>query len=156
MALVKGLACHACDVEVLDVHRATVAERAWGYGVRFVPAVVVDGRRVGCSTGPRPDADTLRAAGLGRRWDAALGERPRTVGPPEARKTRRVAWQRAWSTVKVVVTAYWGTQVSSEDEAVRIIRQLTEAERHRVAQRLRDADDEDAARWITENGERIG
>ena len=64
----------------------------------------------------------------------------------------RATWQRAWSIVKVVETTYWGTQVSTEEEAVRMIRQLTEAQRQLAQQRLRDADDEDAARWIAENG----
>ena len=64
----------------------------------------------------------------------------------------KATWQRAWSIVKVVETTYWGTQVSSEEEAVRMMRQLTEAQRHRVEQRLRDDDDEDAARWVAENG----
>ena len=64
----------------------------------------------------------------------------------------KATWQRAWSIVKVVEPKYWGTQVSSEEEAVRMMRQLTEAQRHRVEQRLREADDDDAARWIAGNG----
>jgi glutaredoxin len=64
--LVKSLACDSCEVEVLDMKQADVASRAKGYGVRSVPAVVIDGKLADCCSGRGPDADTLRAAGLGQ------------------------------------------------------------------------------------------
>ena len=64
--LVKSLACDSCEVEVHEMKQADVATRAKGYGVRFVPAVVIDGKLADCCSGRGPDADTLRAAGLGR------------------------------------------------------------------------------------------
>lgn len=66
VSLVKSLACESCEVEVLDMKQADVALRAKGYGIRSVPAVVIDGKLADCCSGRGPDADTLRGAGLGR------------------------------------------------------------------------------------------
>ena len=66
IALVKGLACTSCEVEVLDMKRADVAARAKGLGVRSVPAVAIDGKLSDCCTGRGPQADALKAAGLGQ------------------------------------------------------------------------------------------
>ncbi|RMF76636.1 MAG: hypothetical protein D6738_01030 [Acidobacteria bacterium] len=67
VAQVRDLACSSCEVEVLDMHDAQVAARARQLGVRSVPAVAIDGRLADCCSGRSPDADTLRAAGLGQR-----------------------------------------------------------------------------------------
>ncbi len=67
VTLVKGIACDSCEVEVLDMKQPGIAERAKGYGVRTVPAVVIDGTLASCCTGRGPDAETLKAAGLGQR-----------------------------------------------------------------------------------------
>ncbi len=64
--LVNGLACSSCEVAVLDMQDATVAERARDLGVRSVPAVAIDGRLAGCCAGGGPDVETLRSAGLGQ------------------------------------------------------------------------------------------
>ncbi len=64
--LVNRLACPSCEVSVLDMHDAAVAERARGLGIRSVPAVVVDGKLADCCAGRGPDEATLRAAGLGQ------------------------------------------------------------------------------------------
>ena len=63
--LVKSLACPSCNVEVLDMSKPEVAEKAKQYGVKTVPAVVIDGQLASCCTGAGPNAETLRAAGLG-------------------------------------------------------------------------------------------
>lgn len=63
---VKDLACDSCEVSVLDMHDAGVAERAESLGVRSVPAVVIDGRLADCCAGRGPDEATLRQAGLGQ------------------------------------------------------------------------------------------
>ena len=47
VALVNSIACDSCEVTVLDMHDAEVAERASSLGVARVPAVVIDGRHVG-------------------------------------------------------------------------------------------------------------
>jgi glutaredoxin len=67
VTLVKSLACDSCDVEVLDMKQPGIAERAKGYGVRSVPAVVINGKLAGCCSGPGIDADSLRAEGIGQR-----------------------------------------------------------------------------------------
>ena len=64
--LVKAIACLSCDVQVLDMNKPEVAAKAMEYGVKAVPAVVVDGKLAGCcATNSGPDEATLRAEGLG-------------------------------------------------------------------------------------------
>lgn len=65
IALVNKLACPSCEVEVLDMHRPEVAKKAKQYGVRTVPAVVVNGKLAACCTGFGPQEEALRKAGLG-------------------------------------------------------------------------------------------
>ena len=60
-------ACEHCEVEVHDLSasdRALVALAA-SYGVRRLPAVVIDGQVASCCALPDPDLDTLRTEGLG-------------------------------------------------------------------------------------------
>ena len=66
VALVNSIACDSCEVTVLDMHDAEVAERARSLGVARVPAVVIDGRLADCCTGSGPDAQTLKDAGIGQ------------------------------------------------------------------------------------------
>ena len=63
--LVKSLACPSCDVQVLDMNQPDVAEKAQQYGVKTVPAVVIDGQLASCCAGAGPNAEALCAAGLG-------------------------------------------------------------------------------------------
>lgn len=63
--MINQVACSSCDVEVLDMHQPEVAARAKQYGIRSVPAVVVDGRIADCCAGRGVDEATLRAAGVG-------------------------------------------------------------------------------------------
>ena len=63
--LVNRIACPSCEVEVLDMRKSDVAARAKQYGVKSVPAVVVDGELAGCCKVQGPDEASLRAAGLG-------------------------------------------------------------------------------------------
>jgi len=65
ISLVKGIACSSCEIEVLDMRRPETAERAERYGVRRVPAVVVDGRLADCCKGTEVNEADLRAAGVG-------------------------------------------------------------------------------------------
>ncbi len=64
VALVNSLACPSCDVEVLDTQTDDVAAKAKQYGVRSVPAVVVDGQLAACCAGGADEA-SLRAVGIG-------------------------------------------------------------------------------------------
>ncbi len=65
IVLVNRIGCPSCEIEVLDMHQAQVALRARTYGIRSVPAVVIDGKLADCCAGRGPDESTLRAAGLG-------------------------------------------------------------------------------------------
>jgi glutaredoxin len=63
--LVNRITCPSCEVEVLDLRRKDVAERAKRYGIRSVPAVVVDGQLASCCQQRGPEEGALRAAGVG-------------------------------------------------------------------------------------------
>jgi len=60
--LVKRLAGSSHDVEVHDMNKSEVASRARNYGVRSVPAVVIDGKLASCCAGRGPEEHALRAA----------------------------------------------------------------------------------------------
>ena len=66
IALINRIACPSCEVQILDMHNADVAQKAKRYGIRSVPAVVVDGRLAECCAGRGPDETALRAAGIGQ------------------------------------------------------------------------------------------
>jgi len=64
--LVQSIICPSCDLQVLDMRNDKAAqERAKQYGVRRVPAVVVDGRLADCCQQGAVDASTLRSLGVG-------------------------------------------------------------------------------------------
>lgn len=62
---VRDIACPSCEVEVLDIRQAEVAERAELYGIGSVPAVAIDGALAGCCSGRGVNAAMLKAAGVG-------------------------------------------------------------------------------------------
>ena len=62
---VTALACHSCEVEVLDLQEHKVAERAINLGIRSVPAVLIDGVLADCCSGRGADMSVLQTAGLG-------------------------------------------------------------------------------------------
>ncbi len=64
--LVNRVACPSCDVSVLDMNDPSVARRAPSFGIRSVPAVVIDGKLASCCAGRGPEEGALRAAGLGQ------------------------------------------------------------------------------------------
>jgi glutaredoxin 3 len=63
--MVKTIACPSCEIEVLDMHEADVAAKAKEYGIRNVPAVVIDGKLADCCSGRGVDEATLKASGIG-------------------------------------------------------------------------------------------
>ena len=63
--LVNEMACLGCEVSVLDMLDADVAERAKSLGIQSVPAVAVNGVLASCCAGRGPDEAALRAAGIG-------------------------------------------------------------------------------------------
>jgi len=64
--MVKRNACQNCEVTVLDMSDAAVANHAKSLGVGSVPAVAIDGKLADCCAGRGPDEATLKAAGLGQ------------------------------------------------------------------------------------------
>ena len=65
IAMVRRIACESCEVTIHDMRDAEVAQKAKQYGIRSVPAVVIDGKLAGCCAGRGPNEDVLRATGLG-------------------------------------------------------------------------------------------
>lgn len=63
---IRERACSSCEVEVLDMHRPEVADRARSLGVGALPAVAIDGELVACCEEGGPDLAILERAGLGR------------------------------------------------------------------------------------------
>lgn len=63
--LVEELACSSCEVTVYDLSKEG-AEKVQEYGIKTVPAVVVDGRLAACCETRGPDKEQLLAAGLGQ------------------------------------------------------------------------------------------
>ncbi len=64
--MVRRNTCSSCEVKVLDMNDPAVAQRAKDFGIKSVPAVVVDGKVADCCAGRGPDEATLQAAGLGQ------------------------------------------------------------------------------------------
>ncbi len=65
IALINKIACPSCEVEILDMHQPEAVKKAKRYGIRSVPAVVVDGKLADCCAGRGPDETALRRAGIG-------------------------------------------------------------------------------------------
>ena len=63
--MVKAVACPSCEIEVLDMLRDDIATKSKEYGIKSVPAVVVDGKLLDCCAGRGVDEKTLRASGVG-------------------------------------------------------------------------------------------
>ena len=60
--MVMRLAGSTHQLVVHDMHKSEVARKAKEYGVRSVPAVVIDGKLAGCCAGRGPDEHVLRSA----------------------------------------------------------------------------------------------
>jgi glutaredoxin 3 len=60
--VVKRLAGSSHKVVIHDMQRSEAASQAKRYGVRSVPAVVIDGKLPGCCAGRGPDEHILRSA----------------------------------------------------------------------------------------------
>ena len=60
--MVKKVAGTEHDVQVRDMQQRDVANQASKYGVRSVPAVVIDGKLAGCCAERGPDERILREA----------------------------------------------------------------------------------------------
>ncbi len=60
--LVKKLGTAEHEVHVHDMHQREIATRAAKYGIRSLPAVVIDGKLASCCAGRGPDEHVLREA----------------------------------------------------------------------------------------------
>jgi len=60
--LVKRLAGSSHELVVHDMHKSETATKAKNYGVRSVPAVVIDGKLASCCAGRGPEERVLRSA----------------------------------------------------------------------------------------------
>ena len=63
---VRDAACSSCDVEVRSMNDPKVAADAKRYGVKSLPAVVINGQLASCSQGGGIDLAELRSLGLGQ------------------------------------------------------------------------------------------
>jgi predicted DsbA family dithiol-disulfide isomerase len=50
------------ELVIHDMHKSETASKAKQYGIRSVPAVVIDGKLASCCAGRGPEENTLRAA----------------------------------------------------------------------------------------------
>lgn len=60
--MVKRLAGSSHEVVIHDMQRSEIASKAKGYGVRSIPAVVIDGKLASCCAGRGPEEHILKAA----------------------------------------------------------------------------------------------
>jgi glutaredoxin len=60
--IVKRLAGSNHEVVIHDMNKSEVATNAKGYGVRSVPAVVIDGKLASCCAGRGPDENVVKSA----------------------------------------------------------------------------------------------
>ncbi|HVT17254.1 MAG TPA: thioredoxin family protein [Thermoanaerobaculia bacterium] len=62
---VRAAACDSCQVEVRSTQESAHAEAAARYGIKRLPAVVINGQLADCCGG-ECDIDRMRALGLGQ------------------------------------------------------------------------------------------
>lgn len=67
---IRAEACSSCEVEVRSMSDAGAAEDAERYGIKSLPAVVIDGQLAGCCVGRGLDLAELRGLGLGQSLSA--------------------------------------------------------------------------------------
>jgi len=67
--MVKELACPSCDVHIHDLNKGCETDEcrveAQKYGLKTVPAVVVDGKVASCCNNSGSNEEDLKAAGIG-------------------------------------------------------------------------------------------
>ena len=67
---IKAAACPSCEVIVYDLNAGCETnecrDKAKSYGIKRVPAVVIDGRLADCCADRGVELDTLKAMGLGQ------------------------------------------------------------------------------------------
>ena len=63
---VRDAACSSCEVEVRSMKDPQVAADAKRYGIKSLPAVVINGQLASCCQGRGIDLAELRSLGLGQ------------------------------------------------------------------------------------------
>lgn len=67
--MVQELACPSCDVHIHDLNKGCETDEcrveAQKYGIKTIPAVVVNGKVCSCCDNAGPNREDLRAAGVG-------------------------------------------------------------------------------------------
>lgn len=63
---VRAAACDSCQIEIRSTLEKVHAEAARRYGIRRLPAVVIDGRLADCCDLGGVDLPRLRSLGLGQ------------------------------------------------------------------------------------------
>lgn len=64
---IRKIACDSCDVQIQDMRTDAVKTKARKYGIKRVPAVVVDGQLADCCKQGAIDLGTIQRLGVGRR-----------------------------------------------------------------------------------------
>ncbi len=64
---VKKIACESCDVQVQDMRTDAAKTKARKYGIKRVPAIVVNGQLAECCQQSGVDAGVLQRLGVGQR-----------------------------------------------------------------------------------------
>jgi glutaredoxin len=64
---VRDAVCESCDLQVHDMKTKPAQAKARQYGVKRVPAVVVNGRLADCCRQGAVDIGTLQRLGVGQR-----------------------------------------------------------------------------------------
>lgn len=64
---VREIACESCDVQIQDMRTDAAKTKAKRYGVKRVPAVVVNGQLADCCAQGGVDSGTLQRLGVGKR-----------------------------------------------------------------------------------------
>jgi len=67
--LVQSLACESCEIKIRDMNARGVAAKARQYGVKRLPAILIDGKLAECCDNRGVDAKVLRSAGVGVRLE---------------------------------------------------------------------------------------
>lgn len=63
---VKAEACSSCEVIVHNMSDSEVYNKSKEYGVKSVPAVVIDGKLANCCENGGINIETLKSLGLGK------------------------------------------------------------------------------------------
>ena len=67
VAAVRATACESCDMQVHDMKTEPAQAKARQYGIKRVPAVVVNGQLAECCQQGAVDIETLQRLGVGQR-----------------------------------------------------------------------------------------